>query len=186
MKKLLILLFSLLISFNSYGVKLDFSSDTFCDKSPKVQVRNGLFYLPNTEKPYSGENLCVYLSNGQYYSLGYIKNGLWHGKQTYWYENGQKWKEEIWKNGKLDGKWTYWHKNGQIESKLNFKDNKEDGKSTSWYEDGQIRWDLNYKDGKADGVFTWWHENGQKRSRITYKKDNLRQFNTLTLLFPRF
>jgi hypothetical protein len=63
MKKLLILLFSLLISFNSYGeAELDLSSDTFCDQS---QVRDGLFYLPNTEKPYSGKNICVYLLNGQ-------------------------------------------------------------------------------------------------------------------------
>jgi hypothetical protein len=70
MKKLLVLLLSLLISFTSYGEEeeLDFSLDTFCDQSPKAQVRNGLFYLPNQEEPYSGENLCVYLSNGQYYS----------------------------------------------------------------------------------------------------------------------
>ena len=74
MKKLLILLFSILISFNSYGeVELDFSSDTFCEESPKVQVRNNLYYLPNTEKPYSGKNLCVYLSNGQTIVLEILK-----------------------------------------------------------------------------------------------------------------
>ena len=101
MKKLLILLFSILISFNSYGeVELDFSSDTFCEESPKVQVRNNLYYLPNTEKPYSGENLCVYLSNGQYYSRGEIKNGV------------------------REGKWEYWHENGQIEGVGNYKDGK--------------------------------------------------------------
>ena len=95
MKKLLILLFSILLSFNSYGeeVELDFSSDTFCDMSPRVQVRDGLFFLPNQQKPYSGENLCVYLSNGQYYSQGEIKNGLSEGAWSFWYENGQKKKE---------------------------------------------------------------------------------------------
>ena len=102
MKKLLILLFTLLISLNSYGeVELDFSSDTFCDQSPKVQVRDGLFYLPNQQKPYSGENLCVYLSNGQYYSQGEIKKGLRDGKWTEWYENGQKEWEENFKDGDL-------------------------------------------------------------------------------------
>ena len=87
MKKLLVLLFSLLISFNSYGeeVELDFSLDTFCEESPKVQVRNNRYYLPNTEKPYSGKTLCVYSSNGQYYSQGKIKDGLWDGKTTYWF-----------------------------------------------------------------------------------------------------
>ena len=100
MKKLLILLFSLLISFNSYGeVELDFSSDTFCDQSPKAQVRDGLFYLPNQQKPYSGENLCVYLSNGQYYSRGEIKKGMREGKWEYWHENGQIEAEENYKYG---------------------------------------------------------------------------------------
>lgn len=104
MKKLLLLLFSLMLSFNSYGeAKLDFSSGAFCDQSPKAQVRDGLFYLPNTEKPYSGENLCVYLSNGQYHSRGEIKQGLKDGQWTYWYENGELWKKERYENGeKLD------------------------------------------------------------------------------------
>ena len=116
MKKLLILLFSLLISFNSYGeeVELDFSSDTFCDESPKVQIRDGLFYLPNTENPYSGENICVYLSNGQYYSFGFYKNGVAVGKWNYWHENGRKWIEGNYKEGILDGKYISWHENGQI------------------------------------------------------------------------
>ena len=100
MKKLLTLLFSILISFNSYGeeVELDFSSDTFCDKSPKAQLRVNLFYLPNQQKPYSGENLCVYSSNGQFYSQGKIKKGL------------------------RDGVWSLWHENGQIKEEINYKD----------------------------------------------------------------
>ena len=126
MKKLLVLLFSLLISFNSYGEsELDFSSDSFCDESPKTQLRNGLFYLPNKKKPYSGENLCVYLSNGQYFNQGKIKNGL------------------------RTGKWTRWHENGQIQGEVNFKDGKEDGKWTEWDEDGQIKIERNYKDGEC-------------------------------------
>jgi antitoxin component YwqK of YwqJK toxin-antitoxin module len=174
MKKLLVLLFSILVSLNSYSqLELDFSLGTFCEESSKVQVRNNRYYLPNTEKPYSGKTLCVYSSNGQYYSQGKIKDGLWDGKTTYWFENGQKWKEENWDNGVINGKWFIWHKNGQLESELNFKDNNEDGKQTSWYEDGQIRWELNYKDGIADGVFTWWHEDGQKKSEITYEDNNL-------------
>ena len=103
MKKLLILLFSTLISFNSYGevVGLDFSLDTFCEESPKVQVRNNRYYLPNTEKPYSGKTLCVFSSNGQYYSRGNIKNGLWDGKMTHWFENGQLHNEEFIKTERL-------------------------------------------------------------------------------------
>ena len=114
MKKLLILLFSILISFNSYGeVELDFSSDIFCDQSPKVLAIGNLFYHLNQQKPYSGENICVYLLNGQYYSQGEMKNGLMYGKWTYWHENGQKSKEEKYKDGKKDGKQIDWNKNDQ-------------------------------------------------------------------------
>ena len=128
MKKLLILLFSILISFNSYGeeVELDFSSDTFCDISPKAQVRNGLFYLPNQQKPYSGENLCVYLSNGQYYSQGEIKKGLRDGVWSFWNENDQKIEEVNYKDGDLVDKtiFKYSYFTGHLKSKKKYKDGK--------------------------------------------------------------
>jgi len=195
MKKLLILLFSLLISFNSYGeVELDFSSDTFCDQSPKVQVRNNFYYLPNNDKPYSGENLCVYLLNGQYHSRGDIKKGLREGNWEYWYENGlkerkanykdgkligkteyfysengQKVLETNWKDDKLDGKLTSWYENGQMKLESNFKDDKTEGRQTMWHENGQMKVEGNYKDFKEDGKWTEWNEDGQIRSESTWK-----------------
>ncbi len=81
MKKLLILLFSILISFNSYG-------ETICVEN--AGYINGIIYLPNETKPFTGKNLCKY-------------------------ENGQKQTEGNYKDGKLDGKWTYWNENGHIE-----------------------------------------------------------------------
>jgi antitoxin component YwqK of YwqJK toxin-antitoxin module len=174
--------------------------DTFCDQSPKVQVRDGLFYLPNTEKPYSGENICVYLSNGQYYSQGEMKKGLRHGTWTFWYENGQKWyegnykegieigeggsiitryengqikSEENYKDGKLDGKSIEWYENGQIKLEGNYKDDKSVGKVTMWHENGQKKVEANYKDGKKDGIWTTWYENGQKMSEENYKDGEL-------------
>ena len=136
MKKLLVLLFSLLISFNSYGeVELDFSFDSFCNESPKVQIRNNLYYLPNKEKPYSGENICVYLSNGQYYSQGRVKNGLKEDTWSFWYENGQKGSEINFKKGELEGKETNWHEDGWKESEQDVIDG--NGKTTVFHENGQ-------------------------------------------------
>ena len=60
MKKLLILLFSILISFNSYG---GFFDKTVCVDTD-AQIRNDLYYLPNETKPFTGKNLCKY-KNGQ-------------------------------------------------------------------------------------------------------------------------
>ena len=161
MKKLLTLLFSILISFNSYGeVELDFSLDTFCDQSPKVQVRGNLFYLPNQQKPYSGENLCVYLSNGQYYSQGEMKKGLRHGTWTFWYENGQKKEERNYKEGIEIG---------------------EGGSIITRYENGQKEAEVNWKDGKKDGKLIWWDENGQIMEEQYYKMGELKDWKITRL-----
>jgi len=94
MKKLLILLFSLLISFNSYGGLFD---KTVCVETEIVE-RGGLIYLPNKTKPFSGKNLCEYPS-GQYKSQGKIKKGVKDGKWTYWFENGEIKPESEYKDG---------------------------------------------------------------------------------------
>ena len=71
---------------------------TVCVKTD-AQDRNGIIYLPNETKPFTGNNLCEY-GNGQFKSQGKVKDG------------------------KRDGKWTGWHENGQIKSEGTFKDGK--------------------------------------------------------------
>ena len=84
MKKLLILLFSILISFNSYGL----FEKTVCVETD-TQDRGDIIYLPNKSKPFTGKNLCEY-ENGQNESKGKVKDGKIVGKWTFWYENGLK------------------------------------------------------------------------------------------------
>tara|TARA_B110000008_G_scaffold165595_1_gene165814 strand:- start:813 stop:2129 length:1317 start_codon:yes stop_codon:yes gene_type:complete len=206
MKKIPILLFSILISFNSVSREyyfdqlfeplpwavqhmdrllpsLDFSSNAFCDKSPKVQKRNGFFYLPNHEEPFSGENLCIYEGNGQYHSQGNILKGLKEGKWTWWYKYGQKEFEANYKNGLLDGKSTAWfqhgpqsgegifkkgtgtyiqyYDNGQKFAQISYKDGIKDGEEIYWYKNGEKDIQKNYKDGLHHGTYTLFHDNGQ-------------------------
>ena len=147
MKKLLILLFSILISFNSYG-------KTVCVETNDVQERNGLYYLVNQQEPFTGDNLCVYTNSGQYYSKGKIKKGKEDGNWTSWYENGQKKREKNYKDGKKDGKSTYWYHHGQIGYERTYKDGKKDGKETWWYESGQKN-EGTYKDDKCISGNCW-------------------------------
>jgi antitoxin component YwqK of YwqJK toxin-antitoxin module len=153
--------------------ELDFSSDIFCDESPRAQLRNGLLYLPNTEEPYSGENICIYLKNGQYHNLGNIKDGLRDGQWTYWYENGQKAMEVNYGNNKTNGKLTFWHEDGYKLAELMFKDDVLEGKVIAWYENGQKFGEGNYNDGKEDGKQISWYENGQLKFEKNYKDGNL-------------
>ena len=94
--------------------------ETICLET-EAQNRNGLFYLPNQEEPFTGKNLCKY-ENGQKKVEGKMKDGKPDGKWTMWYENGQKQLEGNWKDGKEDGKWTDWYRDGQIKSEENYKD----------------------------------------------------------------
>ena len=95
MKKLLILLFSILISYNSYGSYHSYS-ETICVDTD-AQETGGIIYLPSKTKPFTGKNLCKY-------------------------ENGLKKSEGNFKDGKKDGKRTSWNENGQIEAEVNYKE----------------------------------------------------------------
>ena len=183
MKKLLILLFSLLISFNSLGEtgcsEKDDKED-FINSTTYFQERGGLLYLPNQSEPYSGENLCIHKnSSGQYFLKGEIKNGKRHGKMTIWQKNGLIDGELYFKDGEAVGDtiYEYYYSTDQIKSvennKLVIKDGiqsyMKDGKWTEWYENGQIESESNWKDGKEYGKETWWDENGQIRVEINWK-----------------
>jgi len=108
MKKLLILLFSILISFNSYGSYHSYS-ETICVDTD-AQETGGIIYLPNKTKPFTGKNLCKY-ENGQKKSEGKFKDGKKDGKQTSWNENGQIEAEAIYKGGEcISGDCDYFKK----------------------------------------------------------------------------
>jgi antitoxin component YwqK of YwqJK toxin-antitoxin module len=76
----------------------------------KLQDRNGLFYVVNQDKPFSGE--VVSYIGGRLEFEGTIDKGLRTGLWTYYYPNGQKKMEGMYNEGLKDGTWTYWKENG--------------------------------------------------------------------------
>jgi antitoxin component YwqK of YwqJK toxin-antitoxin module len=177
--------------------ELDNSSDLFCYDSQKVQINNGLFYLSDNQEPFTGENLCLFLSNGINHSNGFIFNGQKVGKWTWWYENGQIKQEGIFKAGKFNGKWTFWYANGQTKLEGIYKDDERNGWVKLWHKNGQISEEGLYEDGsllakkvykyfengqikskqnflnrKLNGKTTFWYENGQKLLEGNYKDFN--------------
>ena len=115
---------------------------------PSLIEKNGVMYLPLSDKPYSGD-----VSKLDNFGKTLLKG-------TY-------------KNGKKDGLWTWWYENGQKESEGTYKDDKLEGLSTNWYENGQKWYELTNKDGEFDGLYTNWYENGKKRFEGTYKDGEL-------------
>jgi antitoxin component YwqK of YwqJK toxin-antitoxin module len=170
MKKLLILLFSILISFNSYG---GFFDKTVCVETDTVE-RGGIIYLINKTKPFSGKDLCKN-ENGQILTEGKVKKGKFVSK-TYnvYYENGYRVSSEyfVTKSETEFSKYqTRWHENGQKSEEFGYKNGKKDGKFTGWYKNGQLKGDSNYKDGKKDGKFIWFYESGRVKSEAIFKDD---------------
>ena len=169
MKKLLTLLFSLLISFNSYGGLFD---KTVCVETDS-QERGGLIYLPNKTKPFSGKNLCEYKS-GQYKSQGKIKKGVKDGKWIEWNENGIKQTEALYKDGEWFGETQYgYHQNGQKYSEESYNYLGWRSKLSLWFENGQKQGEESYKGNsfelERDGKSTAWDKNGQIVSESNWK-----------------
>ena len=111
-------LFPILISCNSYSGSSD---KTVCVDTDAL-IRNGIIYLPNETKPFTGNNLCKY-ENGQIKSEGKVKKGKLVSETRYRYHvNGQKEVEQNFKDGKKDGKVIYWWANGKKMIERNWKD----------------------------------------------------------------
>jgi len=77
----------------------------------QLQNRNGLFYLMNKDKPFTGD--VISYQNGKVEFEGRIDKGLRSGGWVYYYPTGQKMAEGTYKEGLKDGNWTTWRENGQ-------------------------------------------------------------------------
>jgi antitoxin component YwqK of YwqJK toxin-antitoxin module len=182
MKKLLILLFSILLSSNSHGGLFD---KTVCVDTETVE-RGGLIYLPNKTKPFSGKNLCTY-DNGENKSKGKFKKGAKDGQWIEWHENGQIDTDITYidnsvisqnfynENGQLSSFQELFKdgyarvtsfRNGQMSSKAIYLNGIRDSITTySYYENGEIEFEKNYKDDKLFNLVVY-HRNGQKNEDI--------------------
>ena len=103
------------------------------DESTLVS-KDGLYYAPGSDKPYSGESV-LYYESGQKMSEGTWKDGKLNGLLTGWYENGQKMMEATLKDGAPDGLWTSLYEKGQKQSETIYK-NGELITAECWDEDG--------------------------------------------------
>jgi len=199
MKKLLILLFSILISFNSYGIsKVDYYGNgiIYSVENYKYKGATRSLSVPHGKSIYYFENggimLEEYYKDGNLVHENYWKEGggywIWrkdstknieqkfedgkkHGIWTLWYED-RKEQGGNFKHGKYDGKLTWWYENGQRKYEFSYKDDNRDGEFTYWDENGQIELEAIYKDemtGERDGKLTWWYKNGHIEAEATYK-----------------
>lgn len=95
----------------------------------KKQERNGLVYIINESKPYTGI-FSLKQDNGQLLVEETYEDGKLEGVKKEWYGNGQPKSVEYYKNGKRDGVCEFWwSEDGQDYSKHTFIDGVEPTKS---------------------------------------------------------
>jgi antitoxin component YwqK of YwqJK toxin-antitoxin module len=143
--------------------------------------KDGMMYLPNSDKPYTGEVFNNY-STGEKEYQGTYENGLLVSysflnkdgslKEPINYETtlvereGVFYTEDTNKpyNGQVFSLWK-----GEKYDEGTLKNGKKDGLWTGWYENGQKKSEENYKVGIEDGLNTEWYKNGQKKTEWSYK-----------------
>lgn len=129
----------------------------------RLLEREGVWYKPRFEKPFSGINRERY-ANGQLQYEHTYKNGKWNGLERWWHPNGELWQEVTYKDGKSEGVWKLWYEDGQLRRECNYITGKRDGLDRWWWENGQLHQKHTYKNGKKQGLQQSWYSNGQLSS----------------------
>ncbi len=157
----------------------------------ELDVIRGLYYQPNTAKPYSGtafdehkggkRKLEIPIKDGKIH--GFVKEwekngkkvfeaeynaGIQVGKEQQWYATGDKKLIINYLNGQAEGICTEWHKNGTKKSEGLFVNGKEEGTHQWWYDNGQQDQIANYTNGLQEGTVKHWFKSGQKKLFTNY------------------
>ncbi|MDB4505686.1 MAG: toxin-antitoxin system YwqK family antitoxin [Saprospiraceae bacterium] len=158
----------------------------------ELDVIRGLYYQPNTIKPYSGSAFDKF-PNGKKRMEMPIKDGKIHGvskewsdkgkkvlernfavgvpngKEKQWYPGGGKQVELNYINGKVEGIATEWYKNGQKKSEGIFRNGKEQGEHKWYFDQGQVDQVVNYENGLAQGLVKMWYLSGNLKKSSNFK-----------------
>ena len=134
----------------------------------ELDVIRGLFYQPNTIKPYSGTAFDKF-SDGKKRLEFKIKDGKIEGAFREWMQNGKKILDVKYVNGKKHGKETQWYAIGKKKLEVNYINGSAEGTAIEWYKNEKKKSEGNFKNGKEEGEHTWWHDNGQVDQVVFYQ-----------------
>lgn len=140
-KKILIATF-ILLSLVGCGKEIDIS---------QKQIRNGVVYTVNEDKPFTGKVVGKY-KNGQEKLVENFKNGKFEGEQVYYYESGQIEEKLSYKDGNPIGVYYEYHRNGEVAYTGEFLNGKKNGEWNRYTEDKKLILTEIYKDGKLEDV----------------------------------
>ena len=158
----------------------------------KLEALGGVFYLTNTQEPFSGFAKQLYES-GQYKELTQFKNGEADGLYKKWYEDGSKLSECTYVNGKKHGTDTVWRSDGSKVREITYKKGEKHGQEVVYNVDGSKWRETSYLKGKMHGEYiqivedsdffekqVYQYENGKANGMaIAFYKDGSRKWETV-------
>lgn len=134
----------------------------------ELDVIKGLYFQPNTIKPYSGTAYDKF-PNGKKRMEMPIKDGKIHGVSKEWSDKGKKVLERHFTMGVPNGKEKQWYPDGEKQVELNYINGKVEGVATEWYKNGQVKSEGIFKNGKEEGDHKWYFDQGQIDQIVPFK-----------------
>ena len=96
-------------------------SKTICDDLDGKK-RNGVLFLKETNKPYTGRSLCIWDINNTVWYEGKYRDGLKDGLWTFYNTDSTKKSEINYQNGKMNGVRLIYDSNNQIMKRMECKE----------------------------------------------------------------
>lgn len=124
---------------------LSCSSETITEES-LIKKNDGLKYIKNAEKPYTGPVNGVNI-NGDYYTGNY-RHGVRHGDWKSFHHNGLEKIVSYYSNGSLNGSFLIYHENGSKSVVTNYKYGNENGNRLEYNNMGELIKEKCYEIGK--------------------------------------
>jgi len=135
--------------------------------------RNGVYYLPNEDSPFSGEVFSKY-SNQQFAFKGFIDKGLFTGNYEKWFANGQLSIQANFASGKYDGNVKEWNEKGILLKDCNYKNGEIEGSCKEYFfEDGSLKKEYVLKSGLHEGNYVEMYSPNNPKIKCSYLKGKL-------------
>jgi antitoxin component YwqK of YwqJK toxin-antitoxin module len=146
-----------------------------------MEKRDGLWYLKNADKPYSGA-FIDYFYNGKKQGEGTLKDGKVDGLRTVYMVNGSKAFFRNYINGIANGYSEEYFPNGKLKQKGSFKDGLDDGLWVDYYSTGAIKRQMVFKDkkpqfGKDEEKFLDLNDKGKALMKDEDYKSAIKKFD---------
>jgi len=136
----------------------------------EIQKRGDLYYLKNSDNPFSGLLYADYAKDTNWFKKE-IKKGMIDGKVEIWYRSKQKKYEFEYKENKPNGIALGWYDNGVQWFKGSLKDGNLDGLIEVKNEQNQIILQSNYINGKRNDKWIEYYSNGKTKNEGVFKDD---------------